>query len=102
MPYFLTQCDMNNNFQIFTNKYADDEALLNNFVVQSFARSNNYVIPRGCFLSHFTEDTILPEIIQMATIEDVIKVFELAIPKGEKVSNGAVYTPKFIRDFIVE
>ena len=102
MPYFLTQCDMNNNFQIFTNKYADDEALLNNFVVQSFARSNNYVIPRGCFLSHFTEDTILPEIIQMATIEDVIKVFELAIPKGEKVSNRAVYTPKFIRDFIVE
>lgn len=98
----MAQSNMDKNFQIFTNKYSDDEAQLNNIVVQSFARSNNYVIPKGCFLNRFTEETILPEIIQIVSIEDVIKVFELAIPKEEKVINGAVYTPKYIRDFIVE
>ena len=35
------------------------------------------------------------------TIEDVITIFELAIPNAERTCNGAVYTPKFIRDYIV-
>lgn len=36
------------------------------------------------------------------TLEDVISVFELAIPKEKAVTNGAVYTPKYIRGCIVD
>ncbi|MDY5407878.1 MAG: N-6 DNA methylase [Candidatus Cryptobacteroides sp.] len=35
-------------------------------------------------------------------IEDAIHYFEIAVPKGESTTNGAVYTPKIIRDRIVD
>jgi type I restriction-modification system DNA methylase subunit len=35
-------------------------------------------------------------------VDDLIEAFELAIPTGEKVINGAVYTPNYIKNFIVE
>lgn len=35
------------------------------------------------------------------SLEDVITIFELAIPGVERTTNGAVYTPSFIRNYIV-
>jgi len=34
--------------------------------------------------------------------EDLIRLFEITIPSHDTVTNGAVYTPKTIRDYIVE
>lgn len=36
------------------------------------------------------------------TIEDLIELFEFVVSPTEKVVNGAVYTPAYIRDFIIE
>ena len=33
--------------------------------------------------------------------EDVISVFEQAVPIDERTKNGAIYTPSYIRDFII-
>jgi len=38
----------------------------------------------------------------ITSLEDVINIFELAIPKEEQTVNGAIYTPKYIRDYIVK
>ncbi|MCF0218294.1 MAG: N-6 DNA methylase [Muribaculaceae bacterium] len=86
--------------------YTDNELALNKFVVTSFARYNHLTIDDG-FLRSFlaTEDDGLETDINLlakeCTIEDVINIFELAIPEAEKTANGAVYTPKYIRDYIV-
>ena len=36
------------------------------------------------------------------TLEDVISVFEQSIPAGEVVANGAIYTPEYIREGIID
>ena len=38
----------------------------------------------------------------ISSIEDIISVFEQAIPSNEVVANGAIYTPEYIRKHIIE
>lgn len=70
-----------------------------------------YMSHKGFTPSDFLSNYIIsPEedLFQIATsiacmgIEDVIHYFEIAIPKGESTTNGAVYTPKVIRDRIID
>jgi len=42
------------------------------------------------------------EVCDVSSIEDIIKVFEFVISPQEKVVTGAVYTPKDIREYILE
>lgn len=87
--------------------YSDNELALNKLVVTSYVRCNKLNVENG-YLSNFVvtdQDELANEIKILSkecTIEDVINIFELAIPESEKTSNGAVYTPKYIRDFIVD
>ena len=71
----------------------------------------SYISHKGFTPSDFLSKYIIsPEedLFQIATsiaclgIEDVIHYFEIAIPKGESTTNGAVYTPKVIRDRIID
>jgi adenine-specific DNA-methyltransferase len=36
------------------------------------------------------------------TFDDLIETFELLVPAGDRVVNGAIYTPNYIKDFIVK
>ncbi|MGN0051145.1 MAG: class I SAM-dependent DNA methyltransferase [Prevotella sp.] len=87
-------------------KYTDDELLLDKLVVTSFARCNNICVSNS-FLAKYiaNEDDGLERDIEaisrQCTIEDVIGIFEITISSSERVTNGAVYTPKYIRDYIV-
>lgn len=87
--------------------YSDNELALNKLVVTSYIRCNKLNVENG-YLSNFVvtdQDELADEIKILSkecSIEDVINIFELAIPESEKTSNGAVYTPKYIRDFIVD
>ncbi len=88
-------------------KYADNELLLDKLVVSSCCRFYGIEIGNS-YLSRFkpTQQDLLTEDINVlakdCNIENVISIFEQAIPQTEKTANGAVYTPKFIRDYIVE
>ena len=87
--------------------YSDNEALLNKIVVTSFCKFNNLVIGDGFLLPYMAtaEDGLAAGIELLSkrcTLEDVINIFELAIPQSDKTTNGAVYTPKYIRNYIVE
>lgn len=90
---------MNKELQNIINQYAEQDLCLESMVVSSFVINNSLTVQTGLLSEYYLED--IP-IIGIESIEDVINVFELAIPKAERTKNGAVYTPKYIRDYIVE
>lgn len=90
---------MNKELQNIINQYAEQDLCLESMVVSSFVINNSLTVQTGLLADYYLED--IP-IIGIESIEDVINVFELAIPKAERTKNGAVYTPKYIRDYIVE
>ena len=86
-------------------RYTDNELILNQLVVNAFARHHNLTVSDGLLAQYcLPSDSELSEDVKLLAdncgIEDVINIFELAIPQEEKTANGAVYTPQYIRDFI--
>lgn len=87
-------------------KYSDNELSLNKLVVSAFVHCNSLTVKEGYLASYIAEkkdglDEDISILSSECSVEDVINIFELAIPKEEKTANGAVYTPKYIRDYIV-
>ncbi len=81
---------------------------INALVVTSFVRNNKHTGKLNTVLSslYLQLDSPLanhlPLFKELNSIEDIISVFEQAIPKNEVVSNGAIYTPEYIRNHIIE
>lgn len=90
---------MNKELQNIISRYAEQQLCLDSIVVSSFVK-NNALILQGGLLADYCRDDV--PTVDIESIEDIIKVFELAIPKAEKTKNGAVYTPKYIRNYILE
>ncbi len=97
----------------FIQKYATDEQKSNSLIVSSFISCNNIVVKRNSFLKSFIIDDKSDERGQLekfkALLSDskinfdfevLIELFEFIISPKDKKVNGAVYTPKFIRDYI--
>lgn len=76
---------------IYTNNI---EVRNNNLIKELLLNSNDADV---CSLSKLVIDTY-----QKFSIELLIELFEFVISPAEKEVNGAVYTPKNIRDFIVQ
>lgn len=99
---------MDKSVNTIIKKYSDNEIALNKLVVSSFVRSHHLHVVESCYLADFVakEQDGLDEDIELLSVncvlEDVITIFELAIPQTEKTTNGAVYTPRYIRNYIVE
>lgn len=97
---------MDKKIKALIEKYSDNETLLIQLVVSAFVKYNHLELANG-FLATFlgvTNDELEADIKLLSVqcdVEDVISIFELAIPDVEKTVNGAVYTPKYIRDYIV-
>lgn len=97
---------MNKKVYSLIKKYSDNELLLNKLVVSAFVHCNRHSVNEGYLASYIAEkedglDDDIAILSSECSVEDVINIFELAIQKEEKTTNGAVYTPKFIRDYIV-
>ena len=97
---------MDKKIKALIEKYSDNEALLIQLVITAFVRFNHLELGNG-FLAAFVGDASeeleadITLLSAQCAMEDVISFFELAIPDDEKTANGAVYTPKYIRDYIV-
>ncbi|TXK78906.1 class I SAM-dependent DNA methyltransferase [Mesonia sp. K4-1] len=72
-----------NNFQNIDNK------LINSYIITEDEEIN--VLNK--FLDFFKDRSF--------TLEELIEFFEFVISPSDKIVNGAVYTPKYIRDYIV-
>ncbi len=97
---------MDKKVNLLIKKYADNELALNKLVVSTFVRSNELAVNEGYLASYIaTKQDGLDEDMEIlsrdCSLENIINIFELAIPQSEKTTNGAVYTPKYIRDYIV-
>lgn len=100
---------MNKDFINIIKKFSENETTLNKILVSLFVKSNaikieKNILIRDLLLTENSEVFSEPLSLQLQSFsfDDLIEAFELAIPSVEKTINGAVYTPNFIKSFIVE
>jgi len=99
---------MRKEFKHIINQYIEDENNLNKIIVSVFVNSNSLQVRKNKLIkSLLLNKNSLPykhivSSISKFTFEDLIEAFELAVPSCEKVINGAIYTPNYIKHFIVE
>ena len=97
---------MDKKINTLIKNYANKPELMNKLVVTAFLRVHQLKADTG-FLVPFVaidQDELESDINILSndcSLENVINIFELAIPTAERTANGAVYTPQFIRDYIV-
>lgn len=99
-------------FPLIKKKCPQDAQTVNKLLVSAFVLVRKFNPARNSFLAQYLvckEDERLREFIGILkthgcafSLEDLIELFECVLSPQEKVVNGAVYTPKFIRDYIVE
>lgn len=95
----------------FLKGYSTDQNLINRLIVSSFLFSqenrqikneliNSLIIqPSDIDFQNLTD---FLKIQPVFSLEEVIGLFEFVISPSDKKITGAIYTPKFIRDFILE
>ena len=89
----LTAYQMDKNINTIIKKYSDKADLMNSLIVTAFLRCHHLEAGAG-FLAQFVDFKHDVETLPCSiSLEDVITIFELAIPGAERTSNGAVYTP---------
>ena len=92
---------MDKKINTLIKNYSDNADLMNKLVVTAFLRCHNLEAGMG-FLAQFVDKKANAEVSPSTiSLEDVITIFELAIPEAERTANGAVYTPNYIRNYIV-
>lgn len=101
------------NKEIFTylKSYSFDPIKINRLIISAYFYSNKIIetnnkLLKPLFIRELDEDyESLQNILKIQNvfdIEGIIEIFEFVISPKEKVVTGAVYTPKPIRDYIIE
>lgn len=86
---------------------------VNRLIVSAFIEYNSVEVKNNELILFFTQPfhdrSILDNFLQILRIENeefdfeaLVRLFEFVISPSEKIVNGAVYTPKFIREYIVD
>lgn len=85
---------------------------INCLIVSSFVKTHALVVKSSSFLNDYiinSDDLVLKELMQIITqsssefeMEELVEVFEFVVSPADKEVNGAIYTPAYIRDFIVK
>ena len=93
-----------------------DERTVNRLFVSAFIEGNRLEVPRSIFLSEYViqsedgdyellekvEKRIAIEYGEKISLETLVKLFEFVISPADRVVTGAVYTPKRIREIILQ
>ena len=100
-------------FRFLTKNIPSDTNFINSLFVTAFVVRNQWIIKKNSLLSSFIINknnpsyhfvlqflNILDENRFEYTLEELINLFEFVISPYDKVVNGAVYTPKYIRTYI--
>ena len=95
----------------YLRRYSDDLRMSNKLIVGAFLAANGIEVKRNNLIRECIKDndvSIVKEFTSLIIskngkyeLEDVTELFETTIPLGDVVTNGAVYTPKYIKDYIV-
>ena len=94
----------------FLKEYTTDTFAIDRLIVSAFLLEKNINSIQNTFLVNylisendqdFAQLQKFKTLWQFDTIEDIIKIFEFVVSPSDKIVNGAVYTPKAIREYIV-
>jgi len=95
----------------YLKEFSDNLILVNKLIVEVFLRFNSIQVTKNRLLLSCLEGNDKNKIEQFIRlikskngkfdIEDLTQLFEITIPSNDIITNGAVYTPKYIKDYIV-
>lgn len=105
-----------NVFRYLKTQCSTNPTEVDKFIISAFLLKNGLVVKKNTFLKGFIinqsrkEDyqkllkfvTIIDKEIGAFGIEELIEIFEFVISPADRKINGAIYTPKYIRKFIIE
>lgn len=98
-------------FPLIKKKCPQDAETVNKLLVSAFAIVKKLELKKNSFLGKYLlkDDVRVYQLIDLLkqegccfSLEDLIELFECVLSPQEKVTNGAVYTPQFIRNYIIE
>lgn len=95
-------------FKNIITQFKEDETSLNKIIVSAFLKSNGIKVRNNILIKSLmiSEESVLSKYLIYSNLkfsyDDLIEAFELAIPTKEKIINGAVYTPNYIKTFIID
>lgn len=102
---------MHREIVTYLKKYSDDLKLSNKLIVGGFLAANNIEVKYNKLILECIKDNDINIVKDFANLvfhkngkyelEDVTELFETTIPSNDVLTNGAVYTPKYIKDYIV-
>lgn len=105
---------MNKQLKKYLEKFSKENYLLNSLIVTLFTEVNNFKGVKNELIKSLQipeSDDSYQHIANLRKLlnnnnnlsfDDLIELFESIIPEDEKVTNGAVYTPNYIKNYIVE
>jgi methylase of polypeptide subunit release factors len=100
---------MNQNLFKFLGQFANQLDYLNSLIVTAFLKINNITIVNNIFLKKYittVENSDLYKLIFIIgnkfNLEKLISIFEFIVSPSDKIVTGAVYTPQYIRTYIIE
>src|SRR5690606_31410950 len=94
----------------FLNSYADNPFQTNRIIISNFLYSRSKITTNSSLINkHIIKETdndfnsVLNfiNIQKIEDFEDLIEAFEFVISPADKILNGAIYTPKKIREYII-
>ena len=96
---------------LYLSKISDDLSIVNKLLVEAYLQFNNIEVKRNKIILDCMQGNDKKEIDEFISLvrlknkkfdfEDLIHLFETTIPLKDVSTNGAVYTPYYIKDFIV-
>ena len=103
---------MHKEISTHLNQLSDNLNIVNKLIVGAYLRFNDIHFVHNKLIYSCIEGndkneietfiTLLKEKNKKFDFEDLIQLFEITIPSEDIITNGAVYTPKNIRDYIVD
>lgn len=106
---------MTNKIFGFLKGYSSSPTIINRLFVTAFVHINKLEVVKNRLVTSYLIDIedsqeslylqkfcdIIFQESKKLTVEDLIELFEFVISPADKEVNGAVYTPKYIREYIV-
>ncbi|AXK48463.1 N-6 DNA methylase [Aliarcobacter trophiarum LMG 25534] len=102
---------MNKQIKEYLKNYSNDLNIVNKLIVSAYLEFNNLKAIKNKHILELLSGNDKKEIdnflkliynhSEIFSFEDVINLFEITIPSSDIVVNGAIYTPKYIRDYII-
>lgn len=99
---------MQKSLENIIKKHIDDPVLVNKIIVTVFAGANRLQQVQNQLINSLILQPSHPLFVALDGVADnfdfdgLIEAFEIAIPSQESQTNGAVYTPSHIKEYIIE